>query len=495
MDPNTVFEGINDSQFSEIKKILDSQFKYKITDPQQGVKESLVISTTEGNVSLTYYSKGKVLLQSSPSNSVYAKLVEDLANMLSIGPTKKIEVIPKEESELISDYYLGCDEAGAGESFGSMFLGCAIIHKNNLETICNIVKGRNIRELSKQEINQIFNAIKEKFDFDIKIFSPSEIDDNSKNVLLDRGYIDLITKKLGDKSKVSVVIDDYGIRHELTHYVNELKKQGIEVIVKNKADEQYTACKIASLVARKSRMAEIEQINNTNALVDEQTQEMVVPGSGAASNSMTEQYLAMYRKKLPDAEFPAFVRKKWSNIIKIEKKYPRRITGLFVICEHCKTKLRRIDVTFDKKSGTKFYCTTCSNLITVTNFKAYFTKNVIALDTSTLISRIVSKDLNSTQYFKDNDFLLPTYVYEELDTKQPDKKRGAQKEIDELVAQKSSGVIGFDDINTHDLAHGVPNDKKMLAVLDNRNATLLTKDMTMATFAEIDHFVFFVKGM
>ena len=93
MDPNTVFEGINDSQFSKIKKILDSQFKYKITDPQQGVKESLVISTTEGNVSLTYYSKGKVLLQSSPSNSVYAKLVEDLANMLSIGPTKKIEVI------------------------------------------------------------------------------------------------------------------------------------------------------------------------------------------------------------------------------------------------------------------------------------------------------------------------------------------------------------------------------------------------------------------
>ena len=481
MDPNTVFEGIDDSQFNKIKKIIESQFRFKPIEPQQGVKEALVIDTTAGNISLTYYKTGKVMLQSSPSNSVYVKLVADLANMLSIGPIKKVEVLPKEESELVSDYYIGCDEAGAGESFGSMFLGCAVIHKNNLEIICNIIKGRNIRELSKQELNEIFNAIKGKFDFDVKIYSPSEIDHNSKNVLLDRGYIELLTKILHGKSKASIVIDDYGIRHELTQHVNELTKLGMEVIVKNKADEQYTACKIASLVARKSRMDEIEHINNTNALVDDQTKEMIVPGSGAASNEMTEKYLAMYRRKLPDAALPAFVRKKWANIIKIEQKYPRRITGLFVRCEHCKKELRRIDVTFHKGSGTKFYCPSCSNLMTVANFRAYFTKNIIALDTSTLISRIVSKDLNSNQYFKDNDFLLPTYVYEELDTKQPDKKRGAQKEIDELVSQKGKGVIGFDDFNTHDLAHGVPNDKKLLAVLDNRNAALLTKDMTKAT--------------
>ena len=145
-----------------------------------------------------------------------------------------------------------------------------------------------------------------------------------------------------------MIIDDYGIRYELTSYVNELKKQGIEIIVKNKADEQYTACKIASLVARKARMDEIENINNTNVLVDNETKDMVVPGTGAASNPMTEKYLVMYRKKMPDAELPPFVRRKWANIRKIEQKYPRRIIGLFVICQHCTKELRRIDVTFDK---------------------------------------------------------------------------------------------------------------------------------------------------
>jgi len=495
LDPNTVFEGIDDSKFDEIKKIVDSQFKYKIKEPQQGVKESLVIDTTEGNISITYYAKGKVLLQSSPSNSVYAKLVGDLANTLSTSPTKKVEVTPKEESEIISDYFIGCDEAGAGESFGSMFLGCAIIHKDNLEPIRNIVRGKNMRELTKQEVNEIINAIKDKFESNIKIYSPSEIDDNSKNILLDRGYKDLITQTLPGKSNVSVVIDDYGIRHELKSYVGELKKRSVEVIVKTKADEEYTACKIASLVARKARMDEIEQINNTNTLVDNDTKDMIVPGTGAASNPMTEKYLATYREKFPDAEFPSFVRRKWANIARIEQKYPRRRTGLFVICQHCTKEIRRIDVMFDKEKGTKFYCPLCSNLISVENFTAYFKKNVITLDTSTIISRILSKDLTSNQYFKGNDFLLPSYVYEELDTKQPDKKRGAQKEISDLVAQKSKGVIGFDDIDTHLIAHGVPNDKKLLKVLDVRNACLLTKDMTMATFAEIDHFVFFVKRL
>ena len=75
-------------------------------------------------------------------------------------------------------------------------------------------------------------------------------------------------------------------------------------------------------------------------------------------------------------------------------------------------------------TGTKLYCTYCSNLITATEFTGYFTHNLIAVDTSAIISRIVSKDLKSAAYFSENNILLPTFVYEELDSKQPDKKKG-----------------------------------------------------------------------
>lgn len=188
--------------------------------------------------------------------------------------------------------------------------------------------------------------------------------------------------------------------------------------------------------------------------------ELISSGSGSASNPLTEKYLALYRQKFPNAEFPSFVRKKWANIDRIDKKYPRRIVELIVVCGSCNENLRRIDVMFDKTSGTKFYCTKCSNLISVEHFHKYFKRNVISLDTSTLVSRILTKDLKSNQYFKDNDFLLPTYVYEELDTKQHDIKRGTQKEISELVDFKANSIIGFDDIDTHTLASGAPNDKK-----------------------------------
>lgn len=495
MKPNTVYENLSGDDYIKIVNELKSRFTLIERELQQGTKEAFTIKTTEGKINFTYYNNGKFMIQSSPSNTVYVSITQDISKSLSITPNEKEEIIPKEESELISEYYIGCDESGAGESFGSMFLGCALIPKRNLEPICDIIKGKNIRELNEREINQIFNAISTLFEQSIEIYSPSEIDAGSKNILLDRGYIKLIDNAIQEKSKISIVIDDYGIRFELQKYLKKISSEDIIIIVKTKADEQYTACKLASLIARKARMEEITHIDHTNTFVDNETKEMISPGSGAASNAMTERYLCEYRKRFPDAEFPPFVRKKWANIIKIDKKYPRRRTGLSFVCEHCSGELSRIDVMFDKINGTKLYCSKCSNLISVNNFRTYFKKNVIALDTSTLISRILSKDLDTNQYFKDNDFLLPTYVYEELDTKQPDKKRGAQNEITKLREYKQNGLIGFNDIDTHLLASGVPNDKKLLAVLDTRNACVLTKDTTMATFAEINHFVLFVKGM
>jgi len=495
LKPNTVFENLSNDDYMKIVNDLKSRFTITERPTQQGTKEAFTIKTTEGKINFTYYKNRKFMIQSSPSNSVYVILIENMSKILSLTPTEKEEIIPKEESELISEYYVGCDESGAGESFGSMFLGCAVIPKKNLESICDIVKGKNIRGLNERELNQILNAVSGSYEGNVKIYSASELDSGSKNVLLDRGYMDLIDSAIQGKSEISVVIDDYGVQHELVKYLKKISSENTIIVVKNKADEQYTACKLASLIARKARADEITHINNTNTFVDNETKEMIFPGSGAASNEMTERYLKEYRKRLPDAEFPSFVRKKWANIIKIDEKYPRRRTGLSVVCEHCSKELSRVDVMFDKKSGTKLYCSRCSNLISVPNFRTHFKKNTITLDTSTVISRIVSKDLNSNQYFKENDFLLPSFVYEELDRKQPDIKRGAQREITELREHKLNGLIGFDDFDTHLLASGVANDKKLLAVLDNRNACVLTKDTNMAIFAEVKHFVLFVKGM
>ena len=324
MKSNTVFENLGDDDYAKIESDLKSRFTLIERRIQQGTKKTFTIKSTEGRINFTYYSNHKFMIQSSPTNTIYSSIVENISQSLSIYPYEKEDVIPKEESELISEYYVGCDEAGAGESFGSMFLGCAVIQEKNLESICDIIQGKNIRQLKEREITQILNTISGTYESDVKVYSPFEIDDGSKNILLDRGYIGLIASAIQNKSKISIAVDDYGIRHELTKYLKKIGSENIIITVKTKADEQYTACKLASLIARKSRMENITHINSTNTLVDGKTREMIVPGSGAASNENTERYLKEFRKRFPDAEFPPFVRKKWQNIVKINEKYPRR---------------------------------------------------------------------------------------------------------------------------------------------------------------------------
>ena len=51
--------------------------------------------------------------------------------------------------------------------------------------------------------------------------------------------------------------------------------------------------------------------------------------------------------------------------------------------------------------------------------------------------------IDSNKYFEGNTFLLPTYVYEELDKKQPDTKKGGHNEISALTDFKNKNVIGI----------------------------------------------------
>lgn len=324
MNPNTVFNYLSGDEFQAVKDKLKQRFSLVKKTIPPGALDAFEINSPEGKINFKYYKKGKLMLQSSPSNSVYASIVNEITSSFSKVPDKKIEVIPKKEDELTSDYYIGCDEAGAGETFGSMFLGCTILPQDKLKIISNIIRGYNIRQLTSNEINNIYNKISNLFNSEIKTYSASEIDSGSKNQLLDSGYIELISKIIEGKSKLSVIIDDYGIQDEMKKYLSSLKSQEIEVIAINKADEHYTACKIASLIARKARIEEIENINKTEFLENQSSNEIILPGSGSSSNPNTARYLIEYRKKFPDLEFPSFVRKKWKNVLEIETKFPRK---------------------------------------------------------------------------------------------------------------------------------------------------------------------------
>ncbi len=326
MKPNHTFPDISRSEYQEIKDFINQKYKIQILEKtSSGLEEAFDILNE--SIKVHYYTKGKLLFQASPTNKTYANLVSDIDRKFSLNLLEEIET----STEIPSDvkYYVGCDESGAGETFGSMFLGCVTIDADNLKNIEEVFDIQNIKMLEEYEILEKYKVIKKFCKIFVKKCIASEIDETSKNTLLDRKYKELLNEATPEKEKACVIIDDYGIQRELKSFVDDLQRIGNTVIVVNKADEKYAICQAASVIARKERFAEMRDIDREFNLQDELGRR-VFPGSGNAGNSQTAQYLETFMKQNPGKELPPFVRRKWRNVQKLlQEKSNQKISQFF----------------------------------------------------------------------------------------------------------------------------------------------------------------------
>ncbi len=314
--------------YEEIKKNINSSYKIQVlTKKPLGLEESFDI--LEESIKVHYYKKGTLLFQSSPTNTTYAKLVSEIDEKFLLNspdePKQKISMIPSDMK-----YFVGCDESGAGETFGSMFLGCVSIDAENLKNIEQIFDNPNIKELEEYEILDKYKKIKKYCKiFQIKC-EALEIDKtSSKNTLLDQKYEELLCDAIFGKEKSCIIIDDYGIQRGLKSFFDKLRSKENVVIVEHKADEKYVICQAASVIARKERLEEIRNINREFKLQDE-SGKTIYPGTGNANNPQTREYLEAYMKLYPKKNLPFFVRKKWSNVQKIlQEKSTQKISRFF----------------------------------------------------------------------------------------------------------------------------------------------------------------------
>ena len=324
MKSNEVFE-VSLDKYPDIKR--DITKKFKINSKQSSsdsITDLFEIMTKEGKITFTLYKTNKLMIQASLNNQDFIEIVNGISDSLSTIAKKSNTVSPSEEHKLEFDYYVGCDEAGRGETFGSLFLGCALIKKENLKLIEDTINNKNIRKLNKSNIEIINTNLKSNYDFLSKEYSPKEIDKYSLNILLDKGYKELLSQIIDNNRNLMIAIDDYGIGSELKNYIKIIEREDVKVIVKHKADEEYTACKIASLGARSLRVKEIEKLDKEFFLIEETTGEKIFPSTGSSSNSNTKKYLEIFRKQNPTLEFPSFVRKKWTNVKLIDRIYSKQ---------------------------------------------------------------------------------------------------------------------------------------------------------------------------
>lgn len=486
---NFVFENVSADVYQKIVILLKTKFeKYYEQDNLQCI-QSIKFINPQAELFLLYYKSLNLMLQGN-FDGITPIIDELITNFgIKLKEVKKIKRVEKdkEECQIKKRYLIGFDESGKGECFGSLFLGSAKIKIEDLEYFQKILGKKDIKKLEWIIIDKLFNSLKDKFKYEVYQIPPNKIDEFDLTLLLDEGYVSLIEKISLVPEEEAYLIDDYGASVKIEKKIIELRNNRAEVIIAEKADVNYTACMLASLVARRARIKEMERLSSENAIIDPQTGEKVCFKSGAP-NQETEKYLKTYRKLNPYSDFPYFVRKKWSNIQELEKNFPKSKINLVFSCTTCKSNNYKLCIHFNKeKEFSECFCPSCGCNISKEEMGDFLLKFPVILDTSTIISRIITKDLTTSQFLMGCSFVIPSIVYEEIDTKQPNLKKGSLKEVEELKRFSEKKVISLSDFKVEDYSD-VKNDKKIMRVLRAKNGIIMTKDNNQATFSELSSF-------
>lgn len=492
MSYNNVYPDISEDKYSRIKDFLKVKGNFLgVSKLSAGVIDSFSLTLWQEKVTFTYYRQGKLMIQGSSNSTYFNELIADLEKTFEISTKHQLTKITPTVDELQSDkkFFIGFDESGAGESFGSLFLGCAIVEKSQLPYLKEFLGKKNIKRLEKFEVYNLFNDLKGRFKCNSSKISAWELDDHNKNRLLDREYEKLLSSLTYEPSGIFIVVDDYNIGIDLRSKLASLQDKGATVVLQNKADENYVGCMLASLTARKKRLEEMEVLKKENALIDPDTGSKVFFESGAAGNPEVEKWIRVHRQTYPYSPLPAFVRMKWKNIQRLEEKYPKLSLDNQFECEACNTKTNKLLFFYcPQEKVTEMICSNCGNIIPAEYFTNFMGKPSLIVDTSAILDRIISKDLSSTMYLKGSTIVIPSLVYDEIDRKPKDRKKGGQNEIDYLEKANTTNTISLkqEDVDDH---RDIANDHKFMYLLKVHEAVMLTKDKNMAAFSQIGKMV------
>ena len=83
MNPFSVFPNFRESEFQNLKGKLKERCKITNKPTQPGTKEALQIDAPDGKITITYYNSGKLMIQSSPFNSEYVWLSNEISKYSS----------------------------------------------------------------------------------------------------------------------------------------------------------------------------------------------------------------------------------------------------------------------------------------------------------------------------------------------------------------------------------------------------------------------------
>ncbi|MBU3940998.1 MAG: ribonuclease HII [Nanoarchaeota archaeon] len=200
---------------------------------------------------------------------------------------------------------LGIDEAGRGPVIGSLFIAGTMFDEKDVKKLKELdVKDSKLVPHKKRLVLDV--EIQKIAKVKVIEITPKEIDDavdgdNELNLnwLEAEKTIEIINELKPD----TAIIDCPSVNTEkYEEYIRERLKVKVNLIVENKADENYIECAAASIIAKVARENQVEELKKKYGDI----------GPGYPSNSTTQQFLKENYNKHPE-----IFRKSWSTYKKV----------------------------------------------------------------------------------------------------------------------------------------------------------------------------------
>lgn len=446
----------------------------------------------------TYYKTGT--LYSTPSNSEDPAVFEAWKQVDSLVGSRY--VLPSK------DYLIGLDETGKGEIVGHTVLTGTIFHNSIFSKIDLIVGPADTKERHRFEYwDELFKKLdhfrKFGLDFITERIPPWHIDRFNINKIMDVTYQRILSTFFRKVPilKCRIVIDDYGIGPMLKRFLNFLEKQGAEVVVTSKADINYLEAKIASLISKRTREEVIKRINeNPKFIIDG-----LSVGTGNAGDQQTIDWLKKWyasRRKWPWFVKTSFrtIREIEGKAEKIEKSVPPireellskkfldefskghiSIQSLSVNCANCGGANKVVTFAILERNSraiSEIRCPICKNSIDHAGSTLMYYCGYLVPDSSVILRRLLSKDLEGSRVFENFTVVLPAIVRKECDN-----TKTGRNELNALSEYASMGRIKLEyEGKIEDIPNDLSStarDEMIVDVALKNSAIILTADKSM----------------
>ena len=473
--------------------------KWKIPEDKQNEVKNLLldIGATEDQVSnvterwrvrigksvFTLYSSGTLFNNQATSEEVLK--IRDKISIL-VGSTFK---------DTGKEIRIGLDETGKGEAFGHTVLAGVAYPAHLVKEMENIIgvadtKTRKTYEYWDKIFVDIDKLRGKGLEYVTETIPPWHIDKYNINKIMDVVYkkiiSDLIRKLPPDK--ISLVLDNYQIGDNLKIFLTSLQKNGVQVLVEEKADDNFLEAKFASAVAKRLREKIMKGINERFKISG------INPGSGNATDPKTIQWLSKWKESRNP--WPWFVKQSFSTIRKLDNKsgnvkktdppikheliskQSRNLfdegklstSGLTILCPYCGSDSKSVKITPNVSSNLEGRCIKCNKIIDNLNITLLYYNGCIVPDSSSILAGLISKDLQGGKFFENFTILLHPRVTEECDNP------GGKAELGRIADIASYGrirLITIEDLLDYDSKA----DDEIVSSAKKNNGIILTRDM------------------